>query len=211
MHVARSYCRPGGFVDKRKTNQPEQFKIEDSAGAQRNWQFNNWNVQRMFYLCKLVFTAFFLSHGGGGGKIGHLSRAICSPAPSPSRHIGPWGSGSRIGNGVVSPDAAWSRPASWWWLVMSPPANLSGRPYFLLFLLSYKSRRVHHLGLSCQVAGGGVVLNGEPVVDLAKSHVPSHWDSQVDLLQHFNYSADLPSCGIASCRSSPTIMGNSVG
>jgi len=23
-------------------------------------------------------------------------------------------------------------------------------------------------------------------------HVPSHWDSLVDLLQHFNYSADLP-------------------
>jgi len=42
------------------------------------------------------------------------------------------------------------------------------------------------------------------------SHVPSHWDSLVDLLQRFNYSADLPRCGIASCRSSPTTMGNSL-
>jgi len=91
---------------------------------------------------------------------------------------------------------------------MAPLAVIRGRPYFLL-LLTYKSRRVHHLRLSCQVAGGGVVLNGEHVVDLAKSDVLSHWASQVDLLQHFNYSADLPSGGIASCRSSPTIMGNS--
>jgi len=35
------------------------------------------------------------------------------------------------------------------------------------------------------------------------SHVPSHWDSLVDRLQHFNYTADLPRGGIASCRSNP--------
>jgi len=31
-------------------------------------------------------------------------------------------------------------------------------------------------------------------------HVPSHLNSLVDLLQHFNYSANLLCCGIASCR-----------
>jgi len=54
------------------------------------------------------------------------------------------------------------------------------------------------------------VLNGELVGDGTMSHVPSHWDSLVDLLQRFNYSSDLPRCGIASCRSSPTKMGNSL-
>jgi len=33
-------------------------------------------------------------------------------------------------------------------------------------------------------------------------------NSLEELLLLFNYSADLPRCGIASCRSSPTIMGN---
>jgi len=33
------------------------------------------------------------------------------------------------------------------------------------------------------------------------------WNSLVDRLQHFNYTADLPRGGIASRRSSPTIMG----
>jgi len=70
--------------------------------------------------------------------------------------------------------------------------------------------RVLHLCFSCQVIGGGVVLNGELVGDRAISHVPSHWETLVDLLQRFNYSADLPRCGIDSCRSSPTIIGNSL-
>jgi len=74
----------------------------------------------------------------------------------------------------------------------------------------YRSRRVLHLRFSCQVAGGGGVLSGELVGDRTMSHVPSHWDSLVDLLQRFNYSVDLPRCGIASCRSSPTTMGNSL-
>jgi len=65
-----------------------------------------------------------------------------------------------------------------------------------LFSPPYRSRRVLHLRFSCQVAGGGGVLNGELVGDRAMSHVPSQWDSLVDLLQRFNYSADLPRCGI---------------
>jgi len=62
---------------------------------------------------------------------------------------------------------------------------------------------------SYQVAGGGGVLNGELVGDRTTFHVPSHWDSLVDLLQRFNCYADLPRCVIASCRSNPTTMGNS--
>jgi len=70
-----------------------------------------------------------------------------------------------------------------------------------------------HLRFSCQVSGGGGVrwfLNGELVGDRAMSRVPSHWDYLLDLLQHFNYCAGLPRCGIASCQSSPTITGNSL-
>jgi len=63
---------------------------------------------------------------------------------------------------------------------------------------------------SCQVAGGGGVLNGELVGDRTMPHVPSHWNSLVHLLQRYNYSSDLPRCGIASCRSSHTTMGNSL-
>jgi len=70
------------------------------------------NVQRMFYLFKLVVYIFLLRHS-----------PICSPAPSPNRHIGPWGSANRIGNGVVPPDAAWSPPASLLWLVAPPAAG----------------------------------------------------------------------------------------
>jgi len=47
MQVAWSYCQAG------ETNQLEQFKIEVC------W----WNVQRMLYLCKLVFKAFLSTHG----------------------------------------------------------------------------------------------------------------------------------------------------
>jgi len=46
---------------------------------------------------------------------------------------------------------------------------------------------------SCQVAGGGGVLNGELVGDRTMSHVPS----LVDLLQRFNYYAVLPRCGMS--------------
>jgi len=60
-----------------------------------------------------------------------------------------------------------------------------------LFSPPYRSRRVLQLRLSCQVAGGGGVLNGELVGDRTMSHIPSHWDSLVDLLHRFNYSADL--------------------
>jgi len=35
MHVAWSYCQAVGFVAKRKRNQLEQFKKEESAGAQK--------------------------------------------------------------------------------------------------------------------------------------------------------------------------------
>jgi len=34
--VAWSYCQAAGFVGKRKTNQLDQFKKEEPAGAQRN-------------------------------------------------------------------------------------------------------------------------------------------------------------------------------
>jgi len=36
MHVAWPYCQVAGFFDKWKTNQLDQFKKEESAGAQRN-------------------------------------------------------------------------------------------------------------------------------------------------------------------------------
>jgi len=36
MHVAWSYCQAAGFVAKRKTNRLEQFKKEESTGAQTN-------------------------------------------------------------------------------------------------------------------------------------------------------------------------------
>jgi len=35
MHVVWSYCQAAGLVAKRKTNQLEQFKKEESAGAQK--------------------------------------------------------------------------------------------------------------------------------------------------------------------------------
>jgi len=63
MQVAWSYCQAG------ETNQLEQFKIEVC------W----WNVQRMLYLCKLVFKAFLSTHGC----------FVIFPAPSAGRHIGP--------------------------------------------------------------------------------------------------------------------------
>jgi len=44
-----------------------------------------------------------------------------------------------------------------------------------LFSPPYRRRRVLHLGFSCQVAGGGGVLNGKLVGDQAMSHVPFHW------------------------------------
>jgi len=34
MHAAWSYCQAAGLVAKRKTNQLEQLKREESAGAQ---------------------------------------------------------------------------------------------------------------------------------------------------------------------------------
>jgi len=49
MHVAWSYCQAAGLVAKRKTNQLEQFKKEESAGAQRNE-----NKNKCSYLCKLT-------------------------------------------------------------------------------------------------------------------------------------------------------------
>jgi len=58
-----------------------------------------------------------------------------------------------------------------------------------------------------------VTLSMESSSEIERSpirHVPSHWDSLVDLLQHFNYSADWPCRGIASCRWNPSIMGNSL-
>jgi len=39
MHVTWSYCQAAGFVNKRKTNKLEQFKKEESAGAQQ-WNLN---------------------------------------------------------------------------------------------------------------------------------------------------------------------------
>jgi len=36
MHVAWSYFQVAGLVAQRKTNQLEQFKKEESDGAQRN-------------------------------------------------------------------------------------------------------------------------------------------------------------------------------
>jgi len=48
MHAAWSYCQAAGLVAKRKTNQLEQYKKEESAGAQRNDNKNKWNVKRMF-------------------------------------------------------------------------------------------------------------------------------------------------------------------
>jgi len=36
MHVAGCYCQAAGLVPKQKTNQIQQFKKEESAGAQRN-------------------------------------------------------------------------------------------------------------------------------------------------------------------------------
>jgi len=33
MHVAWSYCQAAGLIAKRKANQLEQFKQEESAGA----------------------------------------------------------------------------------------------------------------------------------------------------------------------------------
>jgi len=36
MHVAWSYFQAAGFVANRKTNPLQQFKKEESAGAQRN-------------------------------------------------------------------------------------------------------------------------------------------------------------------------------
>jgi len=35
MHEAWAYCQAAGLVAERKTNQLEQFKKEESAGAQR--------------------------------------------------------------------------------------------------------------------------------------------------------------------------------
>jgi len=35
MHVAWSYCQAAGLVAKRKTNQLDQFKKEESADAQK--------------------------------------------------------------------------------------------------------------------------------------------------------------------------------
>jgi len=35
MHVEWSYCKAAGFVAKRKTNQLDTFKKEESAGTQR--------------------------------------------------------------------------------------------------------------------------------------------------------------------------------
>jgi len=101
----------------------------------------------------------------------------------------------------------WERGCSAWCWMKSPSILVmagdgsSSCP----FPPPYRSRRVVHLRFSCQVDGGGGVLNGELVGDRAMSHVPSHWNYLLDLLQHFNYCADLPRCGIASCRSSPTI------
>jgi len=48
MHVAWSCCQAAGFVVKRKANQFEKFKKEESAGTQRNLNKIKWNVQRMF-------------------------------------------------------------------------------------------------------------------------------------------------------------------
>jgi len=45
MHVAWSYCQAAGLVAKRKSNQLEQFKKVESAGAQNK---SKLNVQRMF-------------------------------------------------------------------------------------------------------------------------------------------------------------------
>jgi len=101
-----------------------------------------------------------------------------------------------------SADAAGSRPASWQWLAVATPTVPLPAPNFPP---PYRSQRVLQLRLSCQVAGGGGVRSpdltffagtrppGCPCRDRSPTrHVPFHWDSLVDLLQHFNYSANLP-------------------
>jgi len=44
MHVAWSYFQAAGSVSKRKTNQLEKFKKEESAGTQRNLIKSKWSV-----------------------------------------------------------------------------------------------------------------------------------------------------------------------
>jgi len=40
MHIAWFYCQAAGFVAKRKRNQLEKFKKEESAGTQKNLNKN---------------------------------------------------------------------------------------------------------------------------------------------------------------------------
>jgi len=54
--VAWSYCQAAGLVAKRKTNQLEQFKREESAGAPRN--LNKNNVFLFLFLCAPANSSF---------------------------------------------------------------------------------------------------------------------------------------------------------
>jgi len=84
MHVAWSCCQAAGVVDKRKTNQMEKFKKEESAGTQINLNKNKWNVQRMFSFMK-ISSLKVPSRPTDASPSFPLHR---STVPSPNRHIG---------------------------------------------------------------------------------------------------------------------------
>jgi len=79
--MAWSYCQAAGILAKRKTNQLEQFKKKSLLAHKEIKIKINKTFNEGFCLCKLEVQGFLLVPW----LLRHLSRAICSPAPSPNR------------------------------------------------------------------------------------------------------------------------------
>jgi len=91
----------------------------------------------------------------------------------------------------------------WWWLLQ---LFLSGRTYFLVPI---EAGACSISGLAAkllvEVESGGSLMESSSEIERSPTrHFSSHWDSLVDLLQHFNNSADLSCRNISSCRWNPT-------
>jgi len=58
MHVVWSYCQAAGLVAKRKTNQLEQFKKEESAGAQKKNKCKAKNSAPSLFAVRITLGVF---------------------------------------------------------------------------------------------------------------------------------------------------------